>query len=92
MNRFERVMASLNNREPDIIPLNPKCMDINAYHKFIPKFDSYNWKKNEMEYIEFVDNYIVEGGHRELKSKVIEREDNYHIIEFENGARWKIYR
>ncbi len=89
-NRLEGIITTLNHQKPDVIPATTVFFDINSQNKFVPVFDAKDWKKNEIEYIEFMDNSIVEGGHGELKSRIVERGNNYHLIEFESKAIWKI--
>jgi len=88
--KIDNVLASLNHKEPDEVPGLVVFFDKNSYYKFVPKFDCYDWKKNEMGYINFLDNSIVEAGHGELRSKIIEKRDDCYVIEFESGAKWKI--
>ncbi len=89
MTKRERVLATLSHREPDIIPNHEGFFDSGSREKFIPKFDD-DPLERRISYLEFMDNYIAGVGGGGLRSKVIERGDNYHILEWENGAKWRI--
>jgi len=97
MNKLERVMATLSHELPDVIPNQEGFFDSTSQEKFLPQFEERtDWKtieeplERQIAYAEFMDTYIINVGNGGLRSKVIERGENYHVLEFENGAKWRI--
>ena len=97
MNKLERVLATLDHELPDVIPNQEGFFDSTSQEKFIPEFeDRTDWKDidesagKRLAYAEFMDTYIINVGNGGLRSTVVERGHNYHILEFENGAKWRI--
>jgi len=97
MNKLERVLATLNHELPDVIPNQEGFFDTTSQEKFLPQFEERtDWKRIEeplerqIAYAEFMDTYIINVGHGGLRSIVVEKGENYHLLEFENGTRWRI--
>jgi len=90
MTKLERILDTLRHKEPEVVSSNIAFADPNAQRKFAPKFNPWDWRKNEMEYLEFLDSYVVEVEHGELLCKVVERSESYHIVAFESGVQWRI--
>ena len=97
MTKLERVLATLNHELPDVSPNQEGIFDSTSQEKFLPSFDERrDWKpideplERQIAYAEFMDTYFVSAGNGGLRSTVVEQGDNYHLLEFENGARWRI--
>jgi uroporphyrinogen decarboxylase len=97
MNKLERVLTTLHHELPDVIPNQEGFFDSTSQDKFLPAFaERRDWRPIEepltrqLTYAELMDTYIVTVGNGSLRSKVIERGDNHHILEFENAAKWRI--
>jgi len=97
MTKLERVLATLNHEPPDVIPNQEGFFDSTSQEKFLPAFEERrDWRpieeplERQLAYAEFMDTHIITVGNGGLRSKVIERGENYHLVEFENGARWRI--
>jgi len=97
MNKLERVLATINHEEPDVIPNQEEFFDITSQKKFAPEFDFRSdlgivneSLQKQVEYAEFMDIYIINVGYGGLRSKVVQKGKNEHTLELENGAKWRI--
>ena len=97
MTKLERVLATLNHELPDVIPNQEGFFDSTSQDKFLPAFtERRDWRpieeplEKQIAYAEFMDTHIMNVGNGSLRSQVIERGENYHLLEFENGAKWRI--
>ena len=99
MNRLERILATLNGEMPDVIPNQDGFFDITSSEKFMPGYQLRiamipvgvdEPLEKQIEYAELMDYHIIGVGDGTLRSEVIKRWENHHILEFENGAQWQI--
>ncbi len=101
MNKLQRVLATVNHELPDVIPQQEVFFDDTSQEKFEPilrerlsqrgvEMPSDERLRSRLESAELLDNYLVGVGGGGLRSHVVERGDNYHILEWENGCRWRI--
>jgi uroporphyrinogen decarboxylase len=97
MNKLERVLTTLHHELPDVIPNQEGFFDSTSQEKFLPAFDERrDWKpieepvESRIAYAEFMDTHIMGVGNGSMRSEVIGRGENYHLLEFENGAKWRI--
>jgi len=99
MTKLERVLATLNHEEPDVIPSQDGFFDTTSGEKFMPGYELRiamipvgvdEPLEKQIEYAELMDYHIIGVGNGGLRSKVIKRWENHHILEFENGAQWQI--
>jgi uroporphyrinogen decarboxylase len=99
--KLEQVLATLRHRAPGVIPQQEVFMDDTAQAKFTPILQERMRRRGielptderlalPLEAAELLDNSMVSVGGGGLRNKVIERGDNYHILEWENGCRWRI--
>jgi hypothetical protein len=90
MCKLEAVLTTLRHEEPEIVPCYEDFSDDNAEAEFVPAMDLPDPDERGITYTEFMDNYLVGAGGAGLRSRVVEQGDGYHILEWENGARWRI--
>ena len=101
MNKLQRVLATVHHELPDVIPQQEVFFDDTSQEKFEPilrerlsqrgvEMPSDERLRSQLEGAELLDNYLVGVGGGGLRSRVVERGDNYHILEWENGCRWRI--
>ena len=88
---MECMFATILHEDPDVIPQFEGFMDRNASLKFSPRLTNI---KNQTEKVvrraKFLDRFTIGCGTGGFKAKVVEKQEQYRILEWETGARWKM--
>ncbi len=102
MNHFERVIEALNHREPDVVPMwFMGFFDQSVIERLLPAECVGEDRDSVAARQEYLDNSVIcigraanvnfgHGSPGEFFFEVVEDNDEFRVIEFENRAKWKI--